>query len=106
MLFNFNHILGKLATIFKYKPNAGEDGEVTPSHILLGIWSEKESAGHKILASMGFTDKKAEELAKSVSCKFCLRISWLVCLPMTSITNSPVLFLVLQMDKEVTLNYK
>ncbi|KAI4384734.1 hypothetical protein MLD38_002846 [Melastoma candidum] len=47
------------------KLKSGEDGEITPSHILLGIWSE-ESAGHKILESMGFTDEKAEELAKSM----------------------------------------
>ncbi|KAI4383073.1 hypothetical protein MLD38_008953 [Melastoma candidum] len=48
------------------KLKSGEDGEITPSHILLGVWSEKESAGHKILESMGFTDEKAEELAKSM----------------------------------------
>ena len=35
--------------------------------MLLGIWSEKDSAGHKILASLGFDDDKANELAKSVS---------------------------------------
>lgn len=46
---------------------AGEDGEITTAHLLLGIWSEKESAGHKILASLGFDDEKASELAKSVS---------------------------------------
>ncbi|URE28492.1 ATP-dependent Clp protease ATP-binding subunit [Musa troglodytarum] len=43
----------------------GEDGEITTAHLLLGIWSEKESAGHKILASLGFDDEKASELAKS-----------------------------------------
>ncbi|XP_065029418.1 ATP-dependent Clp protease ATP-binding subunit CLPT1, chloroplastic-like isoform X5 [Musa acuminata AAA Group] len=45
--------------------SAGEDGEITTAHLLLGIWSEKESAGHKILASLGFDDEKASELAKS-----------------------------------------
>lgn len=35
--------------------------------MLLGIWSEKDSAGHKIMASLGFDDEKAKELAKSVS---------------------------------------
>lgn len=49
------------------KLKAGEDGEVTAIHMLLGIWSEKESAGHKILASLGFDDGKAEELAKSAN---------------------------------------
>ncbi|XP_064944911.1 ATP-dependent Clp protease ATP-binding subunit CLPT1, chloroplastic-like isoform X1 [Musa acuminata AAA Group] len=45
--------------------SAGGDGEITTAHLLLGIWSEKESAGHKILASLGFDDEKASELAKS-----------------------------------------
>lgn len=45
---------------------AGEDGEITTTHLLLGIWSEIESAGHKIMASLGFDDEKAKELAKSV----------------------------------------
>ncbi|PON59972.1 Clp, N-terminal [Trema orientale] len=43
-----------------------ESGEITTTHLLLGIWSEKESAGHKILASLGFDDEKAKELAKSM----------------------------------------
>lgn len=47
--------------------NSGESGEITTTHLLLGIWSEKESAGHKILSALGFTDEKAEELGKSVS---------------------------------------
>ena len=44
----------------------GEGGEVTANHLLLGIWSDKESAGHKILASLGFDDEKAILLAKTV----------------------------------------
>ncbi|XP_064944916.1 ATP-dependent Clp protease ATP-binding subunit CLPT1, chloroplastic-like isoform X6 [Musa acuminata AAA Group] len=47
------------------KLKSGGDGEITTAHLLLGIWSEKESAGHKILASLGFDDEKASELAKS-----------------------------------------
>ena len=47
--------------------NAGESGEITTTHMLLGIWSEKDSAGHKIMASLAFDDEKAKELAKSVS---------------------------------------
>ncbi|GJN30880.1 hypothetical protein PR202_gb19224 [Eleusine coracana subsp. coracana] len=43
---------------------SGEEGEVTANHLLLGIWSDKESAGHKILASLGFDDEKASLLAK------------------------------------------
>ncbi|XP_074581028.1 ATP-dependent Clp protease ATP-binding subunit CLPT2, chloroplastic-like isoform X2 [Curcuma longa] len=46
------------------KLKSGEDGEVTTTHMLLGIWSEKEEPGHKILASLGFDDHKATELAK------------------------------------------
>lgn len=45
----------------------GDGGEITTAHILLGIWSEIESAGHRILATLGFNDEKAKELAKSVS---------------------------------------
>lgn len=48
------------------KLKSGESGEITTTHLLLGIWSEKESAGHKILSSLGFTDEKAEELGKSM----------------------------------------
>ena len=47
--------------------NAGDSGEITVTHLFLGIWSEKESAGHKILVSLGFDDEKAKELAVSVS---------------------------------------
>jgi len=55
----------------------GEDGEVTANHLLLGIWSDKESAGHKILESLGFDDEKASLLAKPVillysPCKRCI----------------------------------
>ncbi|RCV45628.1 hypothetical protein SETIT_9G469900v2 [Setaria italica] len=47
------------------KLKSGEDGEVTANHLLLGIWSDKESAGHKILASLGFDDEKARLLAQT-----------------------------------------
>uniref|UniRef100_A0A804LH27 Clp R domain-containing protein n=1 Tax=Zea mays TaxID=4577 RepID=A0A804LH27_MAIZE len=43
----------------------GEDGEVNANHLLLGIWSDDESAGHKILYSLGFDDVKASLLAKT-----------------------------------------
>ncbi|GAV61869.1 Clp_N domain-containing protein [Cephalotus follicularis] len=49
------------------KLKSGESGEVTTNHFLLGIWSEKESAGHRILADLGFDDEKAKELAKSLN---------------------------------------
>ncbi|KAL6648461.1 hypothetical protein ACP70R_012685 [Stipagrostis hirtigluma subsp. patula] len=47
------------------KLKSGDDGEVTANHLLLGIWSDKESAGHKILASLGFNEEKASLLAKT-----------------------------------------
>ncbi|CAH8353218.1 unnamed protein product [Eruca vesicaria subsp. sativa] len=46
---------------------AGGIGEIMPAHILLGIWSEVESPGHKILATLGFTDEKAKELESFAS---------------------------------------
>ncbi|KAK3040110.1 hypothetical protein RJ639_027836 [Escallonia herrerae] len=49
------------------KSKSGEPGEITVSHLLLGIWSEKESAGHKIMATFGFDDEKANELAKTMN---------------------------------------
>ncbi|KAI3458255.1 hypothetical protein Pfo_014918 [Paulownia fortunei] len=48
------------------KLKSGESGEITTTHLVLGIWSEKESAGHKILAALGFDDEKAKELAKTM----------------------------------------
>lgn len=45
----------------------GEPGEVTTTLLLLGIWLEKESAGYKIMATLGFDDEKAKELEKHVS---------------------------------------
>lgn len=50
---------------------AGQSGEITTGHLLLGIWSE-ESAGRKILATLGFNDEKAKEVEKTVSIKFFL----------------------------------
>ncbi|XP_022141304.1 ATP-dependent Clp protease ATP-binding subunit CLPT1, chloroplastic-like [Momordica charantia] len=47
------------------KLKSGESGEITTGHLLLGIWSE-ESAGRKILATLGFDDEKAKEIEKSV----------------------------------------
>lgn len=38
-----------------------------PAHILLGVWCEVESPGHKILATLGFTDEKAKELESFAS---------------------------------------
>ena len=53
---NYNHVIR----------NVGEDREVTVNYLLLGIWEQKESAGHQIMAGLGFNDEKAKELEKSV----------------------------------------
>ncbi|KAB1217116.1 hypothetical protein CJ030_MR4G021205 [Morella rubra] len=44
------------------KLKSGDGGEITASHLLLGIWSEVESPGQKIMATLGFSDEKAKEL--------------------------------------------
>ncbi|KAK8626136.1 hypothetical protein V6N13_133788 [Hibiscus sabdariffa] len=41
----------------KLKPD--DDGEVT-THTLFGIWSEVESPGHTIMATLGLSDAKAK----------------------------------------------
>jgi len=48
------------------KTKLGESGEVTTTHMLLGIWAEKGSTGQQILANLGIDDKKAKELAESI----------------------------------------
>eukprot|EP00258_Populus_trichocarpa_P021784 XP_024437803.1 ATP-dependent Clp protease ATP-binding subunit CLPT1, chloroplastic isoform X2 [Populus trichocarpa] len=49
------------------KLKSGDSGEITTTHILLGTWSEKESAGCKILETLGFNDDKAKEVAESMN---------------------------------------
>ncbi|GMN32515.1 hypothetical protein TIFTF001_003722 [Ficus carica] len=44
------------------KIKCGNSGEITTSYLLLGIWSEVDSPGHKIMATLGFSDEKAKEL--------------------------------------------
>ncbi|XP_002974678.2 ATP-dependent Clp protease ATP-binding subunit CLPT1, chloroplastic [Selaginella moellendorffii] len=40
----------------------GANGEISTMLLLLGIWEQKNSAGQKILAALGFDDKKAQEI--------------------------------------------
>lgn len=47
------------------RQKSGGSGEITTTHLLLGIWSEKESAGYKIMTKLGFNDEKIAELEKS-----------------------------------------
>ncbi|XP_021286500.1 ATP-dependent Clp protease ATP-binding subunit CLPT1, chloroplastic [Herrania umbratica] len=49
------------------KLKSGESGEITTTYLLLGIWSEKESAGYMILATLGFNDEKAKDLRKYIN---------------------------------------
>ncbi|RVW46143.1 ATP-dependent Clp protease ATP-binding subunit CLPT1, chloroplastic [Vitis vinifera] len=64
--FKLKHVL-LLCPVSCFSANRSEEGEITTSHLLLGIWAEEESAGHKILATLGFNDDKAKELAKSIN---------------------------------------
>ncbi|PNY12639.1 clp protease-related protein chloroplastic-like [Trifolium pratense] len=50
-----------------YDKDLGEEGETNVTHLLLAIWSQEESAGRKILATLGFNDEKAEEIAKTAA---------------------------------------
>lgn len=47
------------------KLKSGEEGETNVAHLLLGIWSQEESAGRKVLSALGFNDEKAKEIAKT-----------------------------------------
>ncbi|CAI9093844.1 OLC1v1029431C1 [Oldenlandia corymbosa var. corymbosa] len=49
------------------KIKSGNEGEITTIHLLLGVWSQEESPGHKILAVFGFNDEKAKELKSAIS---------------------------------------
>ncbi|CAK8539425.1 unnamed protein product [Lathyrus sativus] len=49
------------------KLKSGDGGEITTAHIILGIWSEVDSPGHKILSNLGINDEKAKELESSIS---------------------------------------
>ncbi|KAF7828358.1 ATP-dependent Clp protease ATP-binding subunit CLPT2, chloroplastic [Senna tora] len=49
------------------KIKSGDGGEITTTHIILGIWSEAESPGHKILSTLGFNAEKAKELEALIS---------------------------------------
>ncbi|ESW30412.1 hypothetical protein PHAVU_002G151400 [Phaseolus vulgaris] len=49
------------------KTKSDDGGEMTTAHVLLGIWSEVDSPGYKILSTLGFNDEKAEELESLIS---------------------------------------
>ncbi|KAM5572703.1 ATP-dependent Clp protease ATP-binding subunit CLPT2, chloroplastic [Rosa sericea] len=49
------------------KIKSGGSGEITTSHLLLGIWYEVDSPGHKIMATLGFNEEKVKELESLIS---------------------------------------
>ncbi|KAG9149278.1 hypothetical protein Leryth_003259 [Lithospermum erythrorhizon] len=52
---------------FDEKLKSGDNGEITTSHLLLGVWYQEESPGHKVLAALGLNSEKVKELESSVS---------------------------------------
>ncbi|KAK4794596.1 hypothetical protein SAY86_012590 [Trapa natans] len=51
---------------FDLKLKSGDGGEITTRHLLLGVWSQADSPGHKILSALGFNNDKANELILSI----------------------------------------
>uniref|UniRef100_A0A1J3CMS7 Clp protease-related protein, chloroplastic n=1 Tax=Noccaea caerulescens TaxID=107243 RepID=A0A1J3CMS7_NOCCA len=49
------------------KKKSGVDGELTTAYLLLGIWSQKGSAGRQILETLGFSEDKAKQVAESMN---------------------------------------
>ncbi|PHU28382.1 Clp protease-related protein, chloroplastic [Capsicum chinense] len=49
------------------KLKSGDNGEITTTHLLLGVWSQEGSPGYKVLAALGFNDEKAKELKNVIS---------------------------------------
>ncbi|KAI3453544.1 hypothetical protein Pfo_010207 [Paulownia fortunei] len=49
------------------KLKSGENGEITTTHLLLGLWQQEESPGQQVLAALGFSDDKAKELHSLIS---------------------------------------
>ncbi|OIS99747.1 PREDICTED: ATP-dependent Clp protease ATP-binding subunit CLPT2, chloroplastic-like [Nicotiana attenuata] len=49
------------------KLKSSDNGEITTTHLLLGVWSQVGSPGYKILSGLGFNDEKAQELKNVIS---------------------------------------
>lgn len=49
------------------KLKSGDSGEITTTHVLLGVWSQQGSPGYKVLSALGFNDEKAKELENVIS---------------------------------------
>ncbi|GJP80553.1 hypothetical protein CLOP_g10756 [Closterium sp. NIES-67] len=52
--------------IAKHK-ELGRSGEISTALILLGIWEQRESAGHKLLSQLGFNDALASQLTSDLA---------------------------------------
>ncbi|KAG8382357.1 hypothetical protein BUALT_Bualt05G0068900 [Buddleja alternifolia] len=49
------------------KLKSGANGEITTSHLLVGLWRQEESPGRQVLAALEFSDEKAKELHSLIS---------------------------------------
>ncbi|KAJ0263299.1 ATP-dependent Clp protease ATP-binding subunit CLPT1 [Hirschfeldia incana] len=49
------------------KKKSGVDGELTTAYLLLGVWSQKDSAGRQVLEALGFNEDKAKQVAESMN---------------------------------------
>ncbi|CAA2978942.1 ATP-dependent Clp protease ATP-binding subunit CLPT2, chloroplastic-like isoform X2 [Olea europaea var. sylvestris] len=49
------------------KIKSGNDGEITTTHLLLGVWMQEESPGYKVLTALGFSNEKSKELHSLIS---------------------------------------
>ncbi|CAN7014452.1 hypothetical protein IGI04_013187 [Brassica rapa subsp. trilocularis] len=49
------------------KKKSGVDGELTTAYLLLGVWSQKDSAGRQILEALGFNEDKAKQVAEAMN---------------------------------------
>ncbi|KAH0935545.1 hypothetical protein HID58_012662 [Brassica napus] len=49
------------------KKKSGVDGELTTAYLLLGVWSQKDSAGRQILEALGFNENKAKQVAEAMN---------------------------------------
>lgn len=88
-----------------------KSGEVTTTLLLLGVWYQKESAGHKIMETFGFDDEKAKELEKHVSLSY--QVLWF---EHNAFLTNCVFFLIshqllikwscLQVDEDAILTYR
>ncbi|CAH8304193.1 unnamed protein product [Eruca vesicaria subsp. sativa] len=49
------------------KKKSGVDGELTTAYLLLGVWSQKDSAGRQILEALGFNEDLAKQVTESMN---------------------------------------